>query len=203
MAWLATRTYSLTAAEYSPGGIVSARPVEPRMSMNTSLPAPRCSTIRRTSNSRAASRQFSDPSTFTRRASSALCWTAAWLPIGEPGSTLRLAAGPARRAARLAKVDYEDLEPVLKNVKAPVLLLYGKGEVRPGRKLGHVNAVAADPAADAVVDGKADVVGYNGGDQLMIWRSTGTATSFNFAGYAAFGTTWSNFNRLLTTAATN
>jgi hypothetical protein len=57
-------------------------------------------------------------------------------------------------------------------------------------------------AADADVDGKADLVGYNGGDELMIWRSTGTATSFSFAGFEAFGTFWSNFNRLLTTAAT-
>ncbi|MEU4625057.1 VCBS repeat-containing protein, partial [Actinoplanes sp. NPDC023801] len=87
-----------------------------------------------------------------------------------------------------------------RNVSTPGTISFAASGAAVSGGWGTVSRFAA---ADADVDGKADVVGYNGGDQLMIWRSTGTATSFNFAGYAAFGTTWSNFNRLLTTAATN
>jgi hypothetical protein len=47
---------------------------------------------------RAASRQFSDPSTFTRRASSALCWTAAGLPIA---AVWTIASGFASRTAAI------------------------------------------------------------------------------------------------------
>ncbi|MGW1616954.1 FG-GAP repeat domain-containing protein [Streptomyces sp. NPDC002285] len=52
-------------------------------------------------------------------------------------------------------------------------------------------------------DGKDDIIGFNGGDELMIWRSTSTATTMSFAPYKSFGTGWSIFNKLLPLADYN
>ncbi|RGA07040.1 hypothetical protein DI270_000005, partial [Microbispora triticiradicis] len=35
-------------------------------------------------------------------------------------------------------------------------------------------------AGDFDGDGKDDIIGFNGGDELLIWRSTSTATAFSF-----------------------
>ncbi|MGW1616920.1 FG-GAP repeat domain-containing protein, partial [Streptomyces sp. NPDC002285] len=51
-------------------------------------------------------------------------------------------------------------------------------------------------------DGKDDIIGFNGGDELMIWRSTSTATTMSFAPYKSFGPGWSIFRALLTNAPT-
>ncbi|MFB9363443.1 FG-GAP-like repeat-containing protein [Actinoplanes nipponensis] len=57
--------------------------------------------------------------------------------------------------------------------------------------------------ADFDHDGKADVVGFNGGDQLMVWRSTSGASTMSFAAYQYLGTGWSIFNKLVTSAPSN
>ncbi|MEV7008792.1 GH25 family lysozyme [Streptosporangium sp. NPDC051022] len=46
-------------------------------------------------------------------------------------------------------------------------------------------------------DGKADIIGFNGGDELMMWRSTSDANSFSFSPYKSLGPTWGNMNKLL------
>ncbi|RGA05181.1 hypothetical protein DI270_009845, partial [Microbispora triticiradicis] len=58
--------------------------------------------------------------------------------------------------------------------------------------------------ADFDKDGKSDIIGFNGGDELMVWRSTSTATAFGFAPYKSLGTGWGIFgNKLLTSAPTD
>ncbi|RGA03861.1 hypothetical protein DI270_016620, partial [Microbispora triticiradicis] len=52
-------------------------------------------------------------------------------------------------------------------------------------------------AGDFDGDGKDDIIGFNGGDELMIWRSTSTATAFGFAPYKSLGTGWGVFTQLL------
>jgi hypothetical protein len=54
--------------------------------------------------------------------------------------------------------------------------------------------------ADFDVDGKADLIGFNGGDQLMMWRSTSTAQKMAFDPPRSFGTGWSTFGRLINSA---
>ncbi|RCG27877.1 VCBS repeat-containing protein [Sphaerisporangium album] len=55
--------------------------------------------------------------------------------------------------------------------------------------------------ADFDADGKSDIIGFNGGDELMIWRSSSNATDFGFAAYKSLGTGWGIFRQLLTSAA--
>jgi hypothetical protein len=55
--------------------------------------------------------------------------------------------------------------------------------------------------ADFDIDGKADVIGFNGGDQLMMWRSQSTAAQMAFDALRSFGTGWGIFGHLITSAA--
>ncbi|MEV7008793.1 VCBS repeat-containing protein [Streptosporangium sp. NPDC051022] len=58
--------------------------------------------------------------------------------------------------------------------------------------------------ADFDGDGKDDIIGFNGGDELMIWRSTSDANSFSFSPYKSLGTSWGNFGyKILTSAPTD
>ncbi|MFI6457289.1 hypothetical protein ACIBF6_37745, partial [Streptosporangium amethystogenes] len=52
--------------------------------------------------------------------------------------------------------------------------------------------------ADYDADGKTDLLGLNGNDQLFAWRSTATGGVPSFAPYSYLGNQWSTFGHMPT-----